>query len=144
MYTFSDKSWDRLQTCHPDIIAICKELIKLYDFSIIEGHRTQEEQMKYFREGKSTLDGITKKSKHQTYPSMAIDIMPYKAGTNAFSGNKLDTARFYFMMGLVRAISERLYEEGKIAHKVRFGIDWDNDDVYTDQNFHDCPHFELV
>jgi len=143
MYGFGAKSKARLDTCHEDIQAIMNEVIKIYDVSVIEGHRTLEKQQEYYNTGKSKLDGITKQSKHQSYPSMAIDIMPYKAGTNAFSGKELDTRRFYFMMGIVKAVAARLLEEGKITHKVRFGIDWDGDDVFSDQRFHDAPHFEL-
>jgi peptidoglycan L-alanyl-D-glutamate endopeptidase CwlK len=144
MYAFGEKSQSKLDTCHEDIQVIMNEVIKVYDVSVIEGHRSQETQMKYFQEGKSTLDGVNKKSKHQSYPSKAIDLMPYKKGTNAFSGNELDTRRFYFMMGIVKATAERLLAEGKISHKVRFGIDWDGDDVFRDQNFHDAPHFEII
>ena len=143
-YIFSRKSLDKLHECHKDIQAILKELIDIYDFSIIEGHRTLDTQQKYFKEGKSKLDGINKKSKHQSFPSMAVDIMPYKKGTNAFSGNELDDRRFYMMMGMVKAIADRLLKDGTITHKVRFGLDWDGDDTFKDQTFHDLPHFELV
>jgi len=143
-YTFSNSSLKKLETCHKDIQVILKELIKYYDFSVVEGHRSQETQIKYFAEGKSKLDGINKKSKHQSYPSMAVDIMPWKSGTNAFSGKELDSRRFYLMMGMVKAIALRLKEEGKITYDVRFGLDWDGDDTFNDQTFHDLPHFELI
>lgn len=144
MYTFGAKSQERLNTCHEDIQAILNELIKIYDFSVLEGHRSVATQQQYFKEGKSKLDGLVKLSKHQSYPSMAVDIMPYKKGTNAFSGDEYDDRRFYVMMGMVKAIAARLLEEGKITHSVRFGLDWDGDDTFRDQSFHDLPHFELV
>lgn len=143
MYKFSEQSLNRLNTCHQDIIEICKELIQMYDFSVLEGHRTLKEQQEHYKAGRSKIDGVNQKSKHQSYPSMAIDIMPYAEGTNAFSGKELDERRFYMMMGMVKAISEILYKEGKITHRVRFGLDWDGDDTFTDQTFHDMPHFEL-
>lgn len=143
-YQFSQNSLDKLKTCHPDIQEILKELIMMYDFSILEGHRTQEAQMKYYAEGKSKLDGVLKKSKHQSMPSMAVDIMPYKKDTNAFSGKEVDNRRFYMMMGMVKAIAHKLLVEGKISHNVRFGLDWDSDDTFADQTFNDLPHFELV
>ncbi len=156
MYNFGKSSLSRLETCHPDIQLILHELIKIYDVSVLEGKRSEARQMELFKEGKSHLDGVNKKSKHQPEDaydndgillgklSYAVDIMPWKAGTNAFSGAKLDDARFYFMMGLVRVISIKLLEQGLISHKVRFGLDWDSDDVYSDSNFHDLPHFELI
>lgn len=143
-YSFGNKSQERLDTCHQDIQAILNELIKIYDFSVLEGHRTTETQQHYFATGKSKLDGVTRLSKHQSFPSMAVDIMPYKKGTNAFSGNEYDDRRFYMMMGMVKAIAERLYREGKITHKVRFGLDWNSNDLFEDQTFHDLPHFELI
>lgn len=144
MYKFGKSSQERLDTCHEDIQVIMNEVIKIYDISVIEGHRSEATQRRYFAEGKSTLDGVYNKSKHQSYPSMAIDIMPYKKGTNAFSGEEKDNRRFYTMMGMVQMIAHRLLEEGKITHKVRFGLDWDGDQMYTDQTFDDLPHVELV
>lgn len=151
MYNFGTKSQERLETCHADIQTILNAAIKLYDFSVIYGIRTTEEQQELYREGKSTLDGVKVKSKHQgrkdengDIVSYAADLMPYKKGTNAFSGKEVDTRRFYFLMGLIRAVSDRLLEEGKITHKVRFGLDWDSDDVYDDQHFNDIDHMELI
>ena len=144
MYKFSKKSKERLSTCHNDIILILNELIKIYDFSVLEGHRSKETQQQYFKDGKSTLDGVNKVSKHQSLPSMAVDLFPYMRGSNAFSGNEKDSRRFYTMMGMVSAIGTRLLSEGVISHTVRFGLDWDGDDTYRDQTFDDLPHFELV
>lgn len=144
MYSFGTRSIENLNELHIDLQIIMNDLIDVYDFSIIEGHRSLETQKKYYREGKSTLNGVTRKSKHQSYPSLAADIMPYKKGTNAFSGNELDSRRFYMMMGILKVIAIQLLEEGKITHKVRLGMDWDGDETFTDQNFHDLPHVELV
>lgn len=143
-YTFGTKSIAKLNTCHPDIQKILHELIKVYDVTVLEGERTLEKQQEYFAKGMSKLDGITKRSKHQSSPSMAVDIMPYKEGTNAFSGKELDDRRFYYMMGMVNVIAKQLKDAGEITHSVRFGLDWDGDDVFSDQNFHDLPHFELT
>jgi peptidoglycan L-alanyl-D-glutamate endopeptidase CwlK len=143
LYKFGEKSQENFDTLHKDLQLILSEAIKIYDFSIIGGHRTAETQQAYFKKGLTKLDGIIKKSKHQSYPSMAVDIIPYKKGTNAFSGNEKDNRRFYFLMGIIKAISEKLLKDGKISHRLRFGIDWDNDDIYTDQSFDDMPHIEL-
>jgi peptidoglycan L-alanyl-D-glutamate endopeptidase CwlK len=144
MYNFSNSSKEKFDTLHEDLQTILSNLIKFYDFSIIEGHRSLETQQKYFKDGKSKLDGINQKSKHQSYPSMAVDIMPYSKGTNAFEDNEKERARFYMMMGMVKAISMDLKEKGLITHDVRFGLDWDGDNTFRDQTFDDLPHFELV
>lgn len=140
-YNFSESSLDKLQTCHKDLQLIMEEVINIYDFTILEGTRSVEKQQEYYKKGLSKLDGINRKSKHQSFPSMAIDIMPY--GGNAFSGRESDTRRFVFLAGIVKAVSERLYEEGAITHKIRWGGDWDGDNLMSDQSFNDLPHFEL-
>ena len=65
MYKFGEKSLSRLKTCHPDIQVILNELIKIYDFNIIEGIRSTQRHQELFNANKSKLDGIIKKSKHQ-------------------------------------------------------------------------------
>ncbi len=146
LYKFSKSSQVQLDTCHPDIQLILNELIKIYDFKVIEGLRTTERQQLLFNEKVTKIDGIKELSKHQAKNgiSLAVDIMPVKLKTNAFSGHIKDDARFYTMQGMVKAISLKLYQENKIQHKIRFGLDWDGDDTYRDQTFHDLPHIELI
>ncbi len=173
MPNFGKTSKQRLETCHKDLQTICNEVIKYYDFSVIEGHRTLETQQKYFKEGKSKLDGINQKSKHQgekipkevqsphnscyddkgkilvdedgdSIWSTAVDIMPYKKGTNAFKDDNKERARFYHLAGYMFMASEILYKEKKISYKLRWGGDWNIDNYFNDQSFDDLPHFELV
>lgn len=142
-YNFGKRSLENYKTIHPDLQKILAELIMQYDFSIIEGHRSAETQQKYFSEGKSKLDGINKKSKHQSYPSLAVDIMPYRKNFNPFT-DKNGPKAFYYMAGQLKAIAQRLLDEGKISHKVTWGGNWDNDmDFFNDSNFFDLPHFQL-
>ena len=146
MYNFGARSRERLDTCHPDMIAIMEEVIKVYDFSILEGLRTAEKQAEYFETGRSKLDGVNKLSKHQDSGdglSYAIDIMPYKRGSNAFSGQKEDLYRFYYLGGLVKMAATKLLAENKISHTIRWGADWNSNDLFNDNSFNDLPHFEL-
>lgn len=146
MYNFGKRSRSRLDTCHPDMIAIMEEVIKVYDLSVLEGLRTAEKQAEYFETGRSKLDGVNKLSKHQDHGdglSYAIDVMPYKKGSNAFSGQQKDLRRFYYLAGLVKMATAQLLAEGKISHTVRWGGDWNSNDLFDDQNFDDLPHFEL-
>lgn len=142
-YSFGAKSLENFKTLHPDLQKILAELIMIYDFSIIEGHRTLETQQQYFKDGKSKLDGIDKKSKHQSLPSMAVDIMPYYKNFNPFIDRNGDKA-FYYMAGLLKGIAEKLLQEGDISHKITWGGNWDNDmDFFNDSKFFDLPHFQL-
>jgi len=151
MYKFGDKSLRQYNTLHRDLQIILSEAIKIIDFSILEGIRTTERQKKLFKEGRSKLDGVNKKSKHQgkkdkegNFVSFAVDIMPYKKGTNAFSGKQKDKNRFYFLMGIIKGITQKLIDDNKITHNVRFGLDWDGDFQFDDQSFDDLPHMELI
>lgn len=139
MPKFGKKSQDRLNTCHSDLQKICELAIQFYDFSVLEGERTLEQQQKYYREGKSKLDGIKKKSKHQSSPSMAVDIAPYPI---EWTGNKA-RARFYQLSGYIFMATEMLLASGQISHNIVWGGDWDSDKKFDDQTFDDLPHFQL-
>jgi peptidoglycan L-alanyl-D-glutamate endopeptidase CwlK len=41
-------------------------------------------------------------------------------------------------------IAQKLKDDGKMTHSVRFGGDWDGDKDITDQKFNDLVHFELI
>ena len=53
MYKYGKTSMSRLDTCHPDLQKLFKELIKYVDISILCGHRTEEEQTKAVLEKRS-------------------------------------------------------------------------------------------
>jgi peptidoglycan L-alanyl-D-glutamate endopeptidase CwlK len=46
--------------------------------------------------------------------------------------------------GYVVGIADRLYEQGLMTKKVRWGGDWDKDWEASDNTFDDFPHFELL
>lgn len=142
MYKFGEKSQTKLDSCHPDIQKIMNEAIKIYDFSVLEGHRTAEKQKEYYDKGLSKLDGKYKLSKHQSNPSMAIDIMPYAKGFNPFVDYK-GTESFYYLAGIIKSISSNLYNSGEISHKILWGGNFNNDKYFNNDNFLDLPHFEL-
>ena len=142
MYKFGNTSKSKLAECHQDIQTIMNEaiLISNVDFGIAEGHRTIEKQYQYFKEGKSKIDGINKKGKHNYKPSLAVDIYPYFN-----SGAKWDNEHLSYLSGLIHAVTEILFKSGKITHKIRWGGNWDMDGIILiDQSFDDRPHFELV
>lgn len=141
MYKFSRRSHIKKITCHKDLQLILDDSIKVVDFTILEGARSQETQITYFAQGRSKLDGVHKKSKHQVSDeqplSMAVDIAPYPIDWN-------DRFRFAFLAGVMRGVATGLLEEGKITHRLRWGGDWDSDNDFKDQTFFDLPHFELT
>ena len=129
MYKYSNKSLKFLYECHTDLQNIMCELIKIYDVTIICGHRGEEEQNKLFLEGRSKLKFPN--SNHNSRPALAIDVVPYPIDWD-------DLNRFYFMSGIIKSISANL------GLKVRWGGDWNNNNSFKDQSFNDLPHFELI
>ena len=142
MYRFGKNSIKRLLSCHPDLQTIMFKAISIsrVDFGIAEGHRPITIQQKYFAEGKSKIDGITRKGKHNYLPSLAVDIFPFVDGCANYDNEHLS-----YLAGLIHAVSEMLFEQGKIYHHLRWGGNWDMDGkILLDQSFDDRPHFELI
>lgn len=135
MPMFSQESFSKLSTCHLDLQALFYEVIKTFDCTILKGFRNEEEQEAAFSSGHTQLrwpDG-----KHNKQPSLAIDVSPYPVDWN-------NTKRFYWFAGYVMGIAERLKDEGKITHSIRWGGDWDRDYDINDNKFNDLVHFEIV
>ncbi len=135
MPKFGQSSFSKLSTCHPDLQALFFEVIKNFDCSVIEGHRPEVEQDLYFEKGTTKLKWPH--GKHNAQPSMAVDVSPYPIAWN-------NTKRFYWFAGYVMGIAQKLKDEGKMTHSVRYGGDWDGDDDIDDNAFADLVHFELV
>ena len=81
-YAFSNRSLDRLQTCHQDLILLMRSALIdpecPSDITVLEGHRNKARQNQMVDEGKSQLDWPH--SRHNTWPSMAVDVAPYILG----------------------------------------------------------------
>lgn len=133
MPKFSQSSLEKLHTCHPILQNLFQEVIKHYDCTILEGHRNREDQDKAFEEGKSHIKWPH--GKHNNIPSLAVDVAPYPVD---WSKERLNIARFYYLAGIIRGVADQ------IGIKIRQGVDWDGDDIFTDQRFHDLPHCELI
>jgi peptidoglycan L-alanyl-D-glutamate endopeptidase CwlK len=129
MPQYGTTSKERLATCEQPLQDLMNEVIKYFDCSIICGHRNQADQNKAVAEGVSKTPWP--ESKHNTYPSKAVDVMPYPIDWK-------DTDRIYMFVGIVRGIAAQM----KIP--IRCGVDWNNNMETKDQSFHDLPHIELI
>lgn len=129
MNKFSQKSLERLNTCHPDLQKVFNKVIENYDCTIICGHRGKDEQDEAVRLGNSKLQWPN--SKHNQLLSLAVDVAPYPLDWN-------DTSRFYHFAGYVLAVANFM------GVKLRWGGDWNGDLKFRDEKFKDLPHFELV
>jgi len=129
MPKFSEASKKKLLTCAEPLQIICNEAIEIFDFTVLEGQRSEARQAAMYEQGLSKL--LWPNSKHNKEPSMAIDVAPYPIDWN-------NEERFYLLAGIFFAIAKR--------HniKLRWGGDWDRDWQFNDQTFNDLPHFELI
>jgi len=113
MPSFGRKSREALDTCDCRLVKVAETAIGLMDFSILEGHRDEQTQNRYFDEGESKLrwpDG-----NHNKLPSLAFDIAPYPLD---WSARTKAIARFYLLAGVILAVAFML------GIKLRWGGDW--------------------
>ena len=134
MPAFSRKSLERLETCHPDLRVLFLEVVRHVDCAILCGHRGEEEQRQAYEDGVSGLD--FPHSKHNTIPSMAVDVAPWFAKKPHVRW--MDRVSWYHFAGFVKATAINLGIE------IRHGGDWDGDGDFHDQSLIDLPHWELL
>ena len=131
MPKFSDRSLDRLETCDIRLQRLFKRVVKTYDCTVTCGHRSEEKQNEAYNSRPQRSKLKFPESKHNVYPSMAVDVAPYPIDYD-------DLGSFYLFAGYVRRVAEEMGIE------VRYGGDWDGDKKTADQKFNDLPHWELV
>lgn len=131
MPSFSLRSEERLMTCHPDIIRLMTEVVKVYDISIICGHRNAQDQNAAYYAKPPNSKVKWPDSNHNVYPSNAVDVVPYP---DLWDSNR----QFYFMAGYIQSVADRL------GILIRWGGNWDDDDDLDDNDFMDLAHFELI
>ena len=124
MPKFGKSSLAKLETVHPDLQRICRELIKELDITVLCGVRGEKEQNAAFVAGHSKLQ--YPRSKHNKVPSEAVDIAPYNAKKKGIDWN--DIPAFIDMCKRVERIAKEL------GIKIRLGRDF---------SFKDYPHVEL-
>lgn len=136
MPSFSKDSFSALSTAHIDLQTVFYEVIKHIDCKVLQGHRDQAAQEAAFAAGRTTLH--YPQSKHNSLPAFAVDVAPYPVDWSNLN-------RFYWFAGIVLGISEMLFAQGKITHKLRWGGDWNqNYDISDEHGLRDLPHFEIV
>lgn len=129
MPSFSKRSLERLRTCDVRLQVLMEEVVKDFDCTILEGYRTQARQEALFEEGRTKVH--YPHSKHNTKPSMAVDVAPYPIDWE-------DRERFTYFAGTVRGVAFTM------GLRIRWGGDFNQNDYTDDEDFSDMPHFELV
>lgn len=125
---FGRKSKERLYELDLELQEILQEAIKHFDFTILCGHRTEDQQNALYPKNTKVK---WPNSKHNAYPSLAVDVAPYPINWD-------DRERFTYLAGLIMGIAKMKGIE------IRWGGDWDSDTELDDNNFDDLPHFELL
>lgn len=132
MPSFSKTSREKLDTADLDLQRLFERVVQVIDCTIVEGHRDEERQNRFFDEGKSKVRWPM--GKHNSIPSKAVDVCPYLHGSLSW-----DSRHCLYFAGIVMGIASEM------GIKVRWGGDWDMDgEPITDQDFQDLVHFELV
>ena len=121
MAEFSERSMSRLMTCDPRLQELFDIVVLYFDCTILCGHRDEEEQDRAYNEGKSKARWG--QSKHNSLPSMAVDVVPYPIDWG-------DIERFHHFAAFVQVIAQSK------GIDIRWGGDF--------KNFFDGPHFELM
>ena len=129
MAKFGKRSKENLSTCHEDLQKLFNEVIKHVDCSVLEGHRDERTQDKYYEEGKTKVRYPM--GRHNSKPSRAVDVVPYPVDWN-------DRERFTLFSGFVLGMAARM------GIAIRWGGDWNMNFQVNDNKFDDFPHFELV
>ena len=146
-YKFSANSLERLNTLHPLLKHIALQTLDRspIDFCVVEGHRSIERQKQLFKEGKSQIDGVSKKGNHNYSPSRAVDLCPWMENRMQWQDREL----FCLLAGAVIATAQPFLagqqRAGRAGISLRWGGDWNMNGVpFRDQSFDDLPHFELI
>ena len=139
MPSFGANSKNILKTCHPDLVLVMEQSIKVMDFSVLEGHRSMQRQNQLFKQRSTKV--LFPNSKHNAMPSNAVDVAPYPID---WSNEHKNLSRYYYLAGTIMAIAHKLKAQGRITNHLRWGGDWDMDKNFADQNFDDLVHFEIL
>jgi len=134
MPNFGAGSLKMLEGVHPKLVAVCHAAIKVWDFQVVDGVRTAEEQRTNIARGVSW----TKDSKHLIQPdgfSHAVDLGPYLPAIKGIDWK--DEEIFCVLAGVMFACAFEMNV------KLRWGGDWNQNNSTTDERKRDYGHFEL-
>lgn len=128
MPTFSERSRNNLESCDFRLKKVFNEVIKHFDCTVICGHRNKHDQNAAVAAGNSKTRWPN--SKHNSSPSMAVDVIPYPIDWG-------DRERMTLFAGRVLGIADMM------GIGIRWGGDWDQDTEVKDNKFDDLVHFEI-
>jgi len=140
MGAFGNSSLKQRDTMDSDIKLIFDEVVKRFDISLIEAHRTAERQHEHWQKGRvlkeilldpkvrdnweivnkdnvvTYKDGYEKESRHQEYPAIAVDVVPYPSMWS-------DVEELDALAEVVYEVQDELFAEGRITKKIVRGYE---------------------
>ncbi|GGG97243.1 M15 family metallopeptidase [Pedobacter zeae] len=137
MAILGKRSVQNLIGVHPDLVSLIKAAIvnTPFDFTVVEGVRTQARQMMLYAQGRTAkgsivtfADGVKNKSNHQVKSDgfgHAVDLYPFIKGKVDFN----DSVK-------LKSIADHIK---KVAKELNIGITWGGDWKKP----YDPPHFQL-
>ena len=140
MFTFSERSLNNLKGVHPKLVAVVHRALELspIDFTVLEGVRSQERQNELWAQGRTkpgpVVTWVQTSGTHGVQADgygHAVDLAPYPIDWN-------DHARFDGLANIMFAAAKEL------GVTLRWGGDWDMDQIIHERGESDSPHFELV
>ena len=135
-FKFSDRSNERKEGVDNQLDMVFREAIKVspVDFGI-PGHggkRTDGEQNELFIKGLSKCDGFEVRSNHQD--GKALDFYAFVNGKASWRPHHLS-----MVAGAIMTTANRLYNEGMINIKLKWGGEFGSDEL----DGWDMPHIEI-
>ena len=143
----SQAAFDTLDLRLQRVLLYIKNILEI-DHSILEGHRDEETQNRYYEQRPKITNVKWPDSAHNTKPSKAVDVVPYvriegkKGGIHWHDRDNgvkekyyLEMIRFSTIFQMVALLVFQL--------EIRSGIDWDGDYSLIDTTFLDAPHQEI-
>ena len=139
MFTFSERSLNNLKGVHPKLVAVVHRALELspIDFTVLEGVRSQARQDELWAQGRTTpgpvVTWVQTSGTHGIQKDgygHAVDLAPYPIDWN-------DHARFDGLANIMFAAAKEL------GVTLRWGGDWDMDQIIHERGESDSPHYEL-
>lgn len=130
MPNFDHTSANRAQGCCDELIRVLNASIKKYDFRVMCGHRNQADQELAYKNKTSPLRWPN--SKHNKFPSDAVDLLPNCLVVNG----KIDwNDKKAFEKAYAELTAVIMEEAGRLGIKIRWGGTFKRRDL---------PHYEIM
>ncbi len=123
-FILSPRSRQRLQGVHEDLVQVVERAIRIteVDFAVLEGLRSAERQQQLFEKKATLLNGVTRKSRHQT--GHAVDL-----GALVDGEVRWDWPLYHKLAAAMKKAAVQL------ETALEWGGDW--------KRFPDGPHYQL-